>query len=197
MSIKQEVQDAGERVQLALQRALDALVGCAISLSLKFTWRTDILSHRAFNKVRVLAETQKETPFLKRLIGRKEMEEQFAACDEELNNSLKLFSVRPSLPTWIGFKLKLFQLSVQLSTMKLVLETTDQLRKQNEDVASQNQQLLLLCSPRPQNQPSPSLVEQTLSACFSGTVRPSLSARSSPILQLFPLAPDSSKRVSG
>jgi hypothetical protein len=123
----------------------------------------------------VLAETQKETPFLKRLIGRKEMEEQFAACDEELNNSLKLFSVRPSLPTWIGFKLRLFQLSVQLSTMKLVLETTDQLRKQNEDLASQNQQLLLLCSPRPQNQPSPSLVEQTLSACFSGTVRPSLS----------------------
>ena len=82
--------------------------------------------------------------------------------------------------------------------MKLVLETTDKLRKQNEDLASQNQQLLLLCSPRPQNQPSPSLVEQTLSACFSGTVRLSPLRDTTLIPYLCALAPDPSKRrVSG
>ncbi|KAF6749742.1 TKL/TKL-ccin protein kinase [Ephemerocybe angulata] len=132
LSIKEDVQDAGERVHSSLQRALDTLL-------------------RAFDKVRVLAETQKEAPFLKRLLGRKEIEGQFAGCDEELNNALKLFS-----------------LSVQISTMKLVQETTDNLRKQNDALASQNHELLLLCSPRPSNHSTES-VEQTLSTTSSTT----------------------------
>ncbi|KAJ2920471.1 hypothetical protein H1R20_g16622, partial [Candolleomyces eurysporus] len=128
-AIAQDVQEAGDRIHSTLQRALDAL-------------------HQAFTKVKVLAETQNEMPFLKRLLGRNEMEAQFSACDEELNNALRSFS-----------------LSVQINTMKLVLDTTESLRKQNEELASQNQKLLWLCSPRPQNQPIPSLVEQTLTAC--------------------------------
>ena len=62
-----------------------------------------------------------------------------------------------------------WQFSVQISTMTLVLETTDNIRRQNQDLAAQNLNLLRLCSPRPIDHP-PSLVEQSLSAYTIPTV---------------------------
>lgn len=58
---------------------------------------TSLADHRcdpsAFDKVRLLAESQVQTPFLQRLIGMDGTEDEFAACDEELNSALRMFSV--------------------------------------------------------------------------------------------------------
>ncbi|EAU87796.2 TKL/TKL-ccin protein kinase [Coprinopsis cinerea okayama7 len=98
LSIKKDVESAGERVHSSLQNALDAL-------------------QHAFDKVRLLAESQIETPFLQRLVGGGNIDAEFVQCDEELNEALRMFS-----------------LSVQISTMKLVVETSDGLRQQNEEL---------------------------------------------------------------
>ncbi|KAH6912074.1 TKL/TKL-ccin protein kinase [Coprinopsis sp. MPI-PUGE-AT-0042] len=110
LTIKRDVELAGERIHVSLQDALLAL-------------------ELAFDKVRLLAESQVQTPFLQRLIGNDATDEDFAACDEELNNALRMFSI-----------------SVQISTMKLVLDTTDELRHQNEELIVQNQHLYALCN---------------------------------------------------
>ncbi|TFK29122.1 hypothetical protein FA15DRAFT_677985 [Coprinopsis marcescibilis] len=149
LNIKRDVESAGERVQVSCRNALDTLEG-------------------AFDKVLQLAQSQMHTPFLQRLLGGGNMDEKFEECDEELNSSLRLFS-----------------LTVQFNTMKLVLETTDNLRQQNEELMLQNNQLynMFTLSSSPQirasvnRSPSPSYgfpesSERRLSISESASVNP-------------------------
>ena len=93
LSIREEVNEAGNYVGLELQVPIVKLVECVHRPGLQPV--THSIPNRAFVRVHALMQKQVNRPFIKRYLKRDDILQAIQECDTELTSALNMFSVGP------------------------------------------------------------------------------------------------------